>query len=354
MMSRSLRVLAVFSLRSLLGALLIAALVVAPMPGRAQSAPLRIGLVTDIGSVSDRSFNQSAWEGAKTAADLLGGEADYIETTDSADYANNIRIFIDQGYNVIITVGFALGDATLTAAAQYPDVHFVAVDVDTDQLMNAANLSLKNVTGLIFPENQSGFLAGFLAARMTQTGVIAQVLPAEIPPVARFKEGFESGAQWASQGKVKILSTYHPGGLAVAFTDPAWGALTAGQAIDQGADVIFSGGGTTGNGGLQEVARRTTPEEALYCIGVDTDQWYSVPEAQPCLITSAVKQISDGVVAIIQALREGNLPSGNFVGQVGLAPMHDFEEIVPQAVKDEIEQVRADLQSGKLKPDGSK
>lgn len=303
----------------------------------------KIGLVTDVGQVDDRSFNQSAWEGAQQAAAELGGVAEYVETKNPNDYAANIALFTEQDYDVIITVGFALGQATIEAAKQNPDVKFIGVDQFQGEVT-------ANVTGLIFQEAKAGFLAGVLAGRMTKSGTVAAVLGTDqVPPVVAFKEGYEAGARYA-RPDVKLISTYHPGGLAVAFDDPAWGAQTAGQAIDQGADVIFGAGGKTGNGALEEVAKRTTSDNPLYCIGVDTDQWETVPAAHPCLISSAMKLITSGVVTLVKQAKEGTIQGGNFLGDVGLAPFHDFDSVVPAEVKAELEQLAIDLKADKIDP----
>lgn len=204
--------------------------------------------------------------------------------------------------------------------------------------------AIPNVTGLIFPEDVSGFLAGVLAAEMSQTGTIAAVLGTDlVPPVVAFKEGYEAGARYVNPD-INIISTYHPGGLDVAFTDPEWGASTAAQALDQGADVVFGAGGKTGNGALIEVASH----EGAYCIGVDSDQWETVPEAHPCLISSAMKLITPGVADLIWAAYEGNFPGGNYIGEAALAPFHDFEDQIPDEVKARIEEVRAGLESGEI------
>ncbi|MBX3081187.1 MAG: BMP family ABC transporter substrate-binding protein [Anaerolineae bacterium] len=306
---------------------------------------LKIGLVTDVGEVDDRSFNQSAWEGAQAAAKAAGGTADYVETKDPADYANNIAQFADNDYDIIITVGFALGEATATAAKKYPNIHFIGVD----QFQGEA---ITNLTGLIFTEGKAGFLAGVLAARLTKSGTIAAVLGTDqVPPVVAFKNGYEAGAKYINPD-IKILSTYHPGGLAVAFVDPKWGSDTAKQALDQGADVVFGAGGKTGNGALQAVAERTTKDKPLYCIGVDTDQWDTVPEAQPCLVSSAMKLITKGVVDIVKQHTDGTITAGNFVGDVGLAPFHDFESVVPDEVKKELDSVSEKLLSDEIKLNG--
>ncbi len=214
------------------------------------ASDLKVGLVTDVGRVNDRSFNQSAWEGVQQAAMALGATEEnikYIETQDAKDYADNMQQFIDAGYDVIVTVGFALGEATAEAAANNPDINFIGVD----QFQGEA---LPNLAGLIFHEDQSGYLAGALAAQLSETGTIGAVLGTDlVPPVVAFKEGYEAGAK-AINPDINIISTYHPGGMDVAFTDPEWGAATARQAMDQGADVVFGAGGITGNGALQEVA----------------------------------------------------------------------------------------------------
>jgi basic membrane protein A len=311
----------------------------APAEGAAAGA-LQIGLVTDVGRVNDRSFNQSAWEGVQVVAAGLGLSEDeykYIETQDAKDYADNIQQFIDAGFNVIVSVGFALGEATVAAAKENPDIYFIGVDQFQAE-------ELPNVTGLIFHEDQSGFLAGALAAHLTESGTIAAVLGTDlVPPVVAFKEGYEAGARYINPD-INIISTYHPGELSQAFTDPEWGAATARQAIDQGADVVFGAGGMTGNGALQEVATA----EGLFCIGVDTDQWETLPAAHPCLVSSAMKLITPAVADLIALEVEGQRITGNFFGEAGLATFHDFEDVVPQEVKDSLIEIDAGLKDGTI------
>ena len=297
-----------------------------------------VGLITDVGEVDDKSFNQSAWEGVQLAEEELGAIVNYVETKDAKDYASNIALFADKGYDTIVTVGFAMGEATAVAAGQYPDIDFIGVDQGQwgveDPLM----------AGLIFNEDKAGFLAGALAAMITESGTVAAVLGTDlIPPVVAFKEGYEGGARYINPD-INLISTYHPGGLDVAFTDPEWGGTTAKQAIDNGADVVFGAGGKTGNGALEEVATH----DGLFCIGVDTDQWLTVPGAHPCLITSAMKLITPGVFDLVKFSHDGNFPVGNYIGDVGLAPFHDFEDQVPQDVKDQLEEIDAGLKDGSI------
>ena len=296
-----------------------------------------VGLVTDVGEVDDKSFNQSAWEGVQQAGEELDAKVEFIETGDAKDYAANIGLFADQNYDVIVTVGFALGEATAEAAAKYPDIDFIGVDQFQVEAMD-------NYAGLIFPEDKAGFQAGALAAMLSENGTIAAVLGTDlVPPVVAFKEGYEGGAKYINPD-INLITTYHPGGMDVAFTDPEWGATTAKQAIDQGADVVFGAGGKTGNGALIEVAG----VDGAFCIGVDSDQWETVPEAHNCLVSSAMKLITPGVFNLVKLSNEGNLPGGNFVGQTGLAPFHDLDSQVSQEVKDKLADIEAGLDDGSI------
>ncbi len=328
----------------LLAVVMIASLILSACGGEATEADcaeedvLCVGLVTDVGEIDDKSFNQSAWDGVQQARDDLGAIVNYVETKDAKDYGANMQLFIDKDYDVLVTVGYAMGTATAEAAAANPDVLFIGVD------QGQWGDILPNLVGLIFHEDQSGYLAGVLAAKMTQTNTIAAVLGTDlIPPVVAFKEGYEAGARSVNPD-INIISTYHPGGLDVAFTDPEWGATTAAQAIANGADVVFGAGGKTGNGALIETAGTA----GLYCIGVDSDQWETVPEAHACLISSAMKLITPAVFDLITMANEGTFPSGNYYGAAGLAPFHDFDSVIPQDVKDLIDETSAGLLDGSI------
>lgn len=302
-----------------------------------------IGLVTDVGKVDDKSFNQSAWEGVQAAEKDLGAKIDFIETTDTKDYGANISTFTDQKFDVIVTVGFLLGEATAVAAKANPDTKFIGVD----QFQAA---EVPNYAGLIFNEDKAGFLAGALAGYLTKTNKVGAVLGTNtVPPVVAFKEGYEAGAKYANPD-VSVKSTYHPGGADVAFTDPKFGADTARQLLDQGIDVVFGAGGRTGNGALAEVAKKNGE---AFCIGVDTDQWETVPEAHPCLVTSAMKLITPGVLKLAGEAKDGSMKGGNNFGDVGLADYHDLASKVPDDVKQKIDDLTPKVISGEV-PTGYK
>jgi basic membrane protein A len=304
-----------------------------------------VGLVTDVGKIDDKSFNQSTWEGVKQAETDLGAKVQYIETTDSKDYAKNIGQFGDAKYDVIVTVGFALGEATVAAGKQYPDIEFIGVDQ-----AQAPDAKVANVVGLVFPEDQAGFLAGALAALMSKSGKLGAVLGTDaVPAVWRYGEGYRAGAKYVKPD-VEVNVVYHNDvGFDKTFSDPEWGKTTALSMIDKGVDVVFGAGGKTGNGALLGCAERN-----VMAIGVDTDQYLTVPEAQKVLLTSAVKLLAPGTFDLLKLAKDGKFPAGgDFVGQAGLAPYHDFDSKVPADVKAKIDELTKALQDGSLKTDVS-
>ncbi len=308
----------------------------------ADTAVFCVGLVTDTGKVDDKSFNQAAHEGAKAAAADLDGFYKYVETQDAKDYAANMAQFTNKKYDVVVTVGFLMTDATVAAAKATPDTKFIGVDQGYPE-----GTSEKNLTGLIFPEDQAGYSAGYLAGLMTKTNKLGQVLGLEIPPVQKYAKGYEAGAK-AANPKVTVSTVYHPAGDN-AFNDPVWGASEAKKQLSQGADVVFGAGGGTGNGALQEVAKTSGAGTDVFCIGVDLDQWDTVPAAQPCLITSAMKLITKGVTDTVTAAKNGSFEGVQTLGEAGLAPYHDFDSKIPADVKTKVDDIVKQLQDGSLK-----
>lgn len=302
-----------------------------------------VGLVTDVGKVDDKSFNQSAYDGLKQAEKDLGAQIKYIETTDSKDYAKNIGTFADQKYDVIVTVGFALGEATIEAAKKYPDVKFIGVD----QFQGEA---IANLSGIIFDEDKSGYLAGVLAGMMTKANKIGGVFATDVvPPVWRFGEGYRAGIQSVNPTAEVNIVYHNDVGMDKTFTDPEWGKTTANSMMDKGVDVIFGAGGKTGNGALIAVAGKSTADKMIYAIGVDTDQYLTVPEAQKVLLSSAMKAITPAVFDDIKAAKEGTFKGGNFVGPVALAPFHDLDSAVSAEIKAKLAEVDKGLADGTIK-----
>ena len=304
-------------------------------------ATVKLGMVTDIAKLGDKSFNDSAWAGVQMAAKELGVEPKVIETTDPNDYEKNINQFISEGYNVIVTVGFALADATNAAAKANPEVKFIGVDQFQAE-------TIPNVAGLVFNEDQAGYLIGYLAASISKSGKIgAAVATDAVPPVWRFGEGYRAGAK-AAKPDINVQIVYHNDvGFDKTFSDPEWGKATALSMIDKGVDVVFGAGGRTGNGALLAAAERK--DKGVLAIGVDTDQYLTVPEAQAVLLSSAFKILDKGTADLILQASKGTLKGGNNYGEVGLAPFHDLDSKVPAELKTKIEELRKQLLDGSLK-----
>jgi len=299
-----------------------------------------IGLITDTGKVDDKSFNQSAWEGAEAAAQATGGFAKYIETTDPKDYASNIGQFVSKDYDVVVTVGFLMAESTVEAAKANSNVNFIGVDQFQGE-------ELPNLTGLVFPEDQAGYAAGYLAGLMTKTNKVGAVLGTDtVPPVKLFGEGYKAGIL-AANPEAQVTLVYHEPNNA--FNDPEWGAAESQKQLAQGNDIIFGAGGNTGNGALIEIAKAPGAGETIFCIGVDTDQYFTVPQAQKCLLTSAEKKLAQGTQDLILLAFQGSFPGGNYFGNTGLAPYHDTEAVVPAEVKQKVDEVIAGLSDGSIK-----
>jgi basic membrane protein A len=141
-----------------------------------------------------------------------------------------------------------------------------------------------------------------------------------------------------------VLIAYHPGGLARGFTDPDWGKATAQQMIQQQADILFGAGGNTGNGALLGALERN-----VLAIGVDADQWETLPQVRPVLLSSAMKLIAPGVFDLLKAVGEGSFKGGNTTGEIGLAPFHDTEPQVPTEVKQRLQQIDRGLKDGSIR-----
>jgi basic membrane protein A and related proteins len=343
------KIFAIFALLLMVAILLPAC---APATPDCKSASVYcVGLVTDVGKVDDKSFNQTAWEGVQKAK--TDGDADvvqYIETTDAKDYAKNIATFADEGYDQIVTVGFNLTEDTYAAAKKYPNTKFVGIDQFLVKDDTHPDFPIANLVGLVYNEDQSGFLVGALAAMMSKSHSIGGVFGTDaVPPVWRYGEGYKAGAAYedAKNGTTTtVTNVYHNDvGFDKTFTDPEWGATTAKSMIDKGADVIFGGGGKTGNGAVTAAA-----QGGVYAIGVDADQYFTLPEASKMLLSSAMKPETEPVAALIKLTKGGNFPQGGyFFGPAGYAPYHDLASQVPANVDAEMQALYKALTDGTLK-----
>jgi basic membrane protein A len=307
-----------------------------PTPGAV--AGLKIGMVTDIGALEDKSFNEFSWKGVQDGASAVGGTARNIVTKDIADYKQNIQSFIDQKYDIIVTVGFLIGTDTLAAAKANPSIQFFGVDQFVPDPVPA------NYQGLLFNEAQSGYLAGIVAATITKTNKIGAVGGrSDVPPVVNFIKGYENAAKATKPG-ISVTINYTED-----FNAPAKGEASAKTMIGQGVDVIFQVAGLTGAGALNAACSAN-----VYGIGVDVDQWQSLPANKPCIITSAEKHLQVAVRDAIKRFKDKGKQTGNFTNDaandgIGLSPIRNLTPI-PAGLEDKLRVAKADMASGKLKP----
>jgi basic membrane lipoprotein Med (substrate-binding protein (PBP1-ABC) superfamily) len=303
-------------------------------------------LVTDLGRVNDGTFNQFAYEGMVRAADEFDLDNRYIETQNETDYRANIDTCVAFGVDAVVTVGFLIADSTWAAAEDNPDVYFIGVDQFVFE-------GPPNYVGIQYREDQSGFLAGALAAMVTESGVVAGVYGVEIPPVVKFRNGFEQGVAYlnAEDGTdVQTLGVYIDDFLA-----PDRGASAAEQFIGEGADVIFGAGGPTGTGGILAAAA-----QGVWVIGVDQDEYISSfgageTEGSQYIITSAIKRVDQGVYDMLAVLAQGDMESfvggGNYILEVAndgitFGPKHDAD--IPDEYYDRLTEIKDGLISGDI------
>jgi basic membrane protein A len=319
-------------------------------PGASPSGvALKVGMVTDIGALEDKSFNEYSWKGVQDGAAAVGGTARNIVTRDVADYKQNIQQFVEQKYDIIVTVGFLIGTDTMAAAKANPNIQFFGVDQFVCEPLNATDKECKgtpppNYQGLLFNEAQSGYLAGIVAATITKTNKIGAVGGrSDVPPVVNFIKGYENAAKATKPG-IQVSINYVED-----FNAPDKGDASAKTMIGQGVDVIFQVAGLTGAGAL-----RAACSAKVYGIGVDVDQYESLPDARGCIITSAEKHLQVAVRDGIKRFKEKGKQTGNFFNDaandgIGVSPIRNLNPI-PAGLEDKLKQAKADMASGKLKP----
>lgn len=299
----------------------------------------RVNLVTDIGRVDDGTFNQFAFEAMEAAVECFDFETSYIETVSEADYATNIATTLEANPNVVITNGFLIATDTLAAAEANPDTDFIGVDQFQEEFP-------ENYIGVLFREDQGGYMAGVLAATLSESGVIGVVGGREdVPPVVRFVNAYETGAKSVNPD-IRVLSVYNE-----SFTAPDKGASDAAQFIGEGADVIFGAGGQTGSGGIAAAA-----EQGVWAIGVDQDEYFTTfnsgdAPGSEYLATSAVKRVDLAVFRNIVASMSDEFAGSLYTLEaendgITYAPFHDAE--LPDEAIAALEEARAGLADGSV------
>jgi basic membrane protein A and related proteins len=302
--------------------------------------------VSDSGGFDDKSFNQTSLKGLTDAKTDLGIQTAQVESNSDAEYADNIDALIKQGCNSITTVGFLLGDATEAAAKKNPKVDFSIVDFGYAK-------PPKNLKGLTFNTAEPSYLAGYLAAAESESGVVGTFGGLNIPTVSIFMEGFRQGVEKYNEDKgkdVKLLGwNGKDGSFLNTFDDKSKGQSVAEGMIQQGADIIFPVAGPAGLGGLQ-----AAKDKGVHAIWVDTDGCVSASEYCDVLLTSVIKGMDVAVEQAIKDAVDGTFTNEVFVGTlanggVGLAPFHDAESSIDPEVKTEIEDLKQQIMDGSLK-----
>jgi basic membrane protein A len=310
--------------------------------------------VTDTGGVDDRSFNQTAFAGLEQAEADLGITPNVLESQSDADFEPNINAFIQQECDLIVTVGFLLGDATQAAAEANPEQRFAIVDVDFFDADAGQDITFENVRELTFATDQAAFLAGYVAAGMTETGTLGTYGGINIPPVTIFMNGFEAGMNHYNEENgtdVQLIgwsSEDQDGQFTGDFENQDNGRLTTESLLDEGADIIMPVAGPVGLGSVEAVRAAGGDAKLIW---VDTDGCESVPDACDLFLTSVMKNMDvavfDTVESAVNDEFEGGLYTGTLENEgVGMAPFHEFEDQVPAELADAVEQLRQDIIDG--------
>src|SRR5688572_2070670 len=291
---------------------------------------MKIGLVTDIGGLNDRGFNSLANQGLEQAADELGVEIRVLESQSDADYIPNLSTLAEEGFDLIITNGFLMGEATHQAAEEFPDTSFAIIDFayGGEGCEETNSCELPNLQGLVFKEQEAGYLVGYLAGLVTESNTISSVGGLKIPPVDRFIAGFQKGALDANPD-VTTLNGYSQD-----FVDQAKCKEVALDQIAEGSDVVFQVAGGCGLGALD-----AAQEEGIWGIGVDADQAFLGEH----VLTSAVKRVDQAVFETIQAVVDGTFEGGG-VSPFGLAEEGvGLGETSPNAPADAVSDTEAQI-----------
>ncbi|MBN9648662.1 BMP family lipoprotein [Terrisporobacter sp.] len=298
----------------------------------AKKEELKIAMVTSVGGVTDGSFNQSAWEGLQKAEKDLGIKASYIESKQEADYVTNLEQAVDNNNDLILATGFPMQQALLEAAKNYPEQKFAIVDVDYGEE------TPDNVTCISFNEEQSGYVVGLVAGKMTKTNKVGFVGGMNNVVIKKFQVGYEAGVKEANSN-AKVLVQY-----VNSFADQAKGKSIANQMYNNNADILFACAGDSGLGVL-ECAKET----GKYAIGVDRDQNNIAPGN---ILTSAMKKVNEGVYTVVENLKDGKLDGGKTLvfglKEEGIGLAASTDKNVPKDVIDYVNSKIEKIISGEI------
>jgi basic membrane protein A len=305
--------------------------------------------LTDLGSVSNNSFQESVNKSLINAEKTLGIRVEVLESFTEADYEKNLTTFIENRCGLIVSAGYMLGDITIAFAQAHPDYYFTVIDVDV-------NADLPNLVSQVYQVDEAAFLAGYLAARMTETGKVATYGGLPLQPVMLFMDGFTRGVNYYNQVKgtnVKVVgwNINNPdGGMFVnSFDNMDLGVEIANELINQSVDVIFPVAGQVGLGTAMVMMERG----AGYIIGVDSDWAIENPEFASVILTSVLKNTDVTTYEIIRRSVEGAFQGGKYVGTlnndgVGLAPFYEMEGNIPEQIRNEIQEIREKIIVGEI------
>lgn len=320
--------------------------------GSGAAAGFKACMISDTNGFDDKSFNQTSFKGMTDAKAELGLQTAQVQSRAASDYAKNIQSMVDANCNIIVTVGFLLGDDTLAAAKKNPDIKFAIVDNNDPKTYPAVT----NLKPLIFNTAQSSFLAGYLAAGMTKTKKVGTFGGAKIPTVTVFMDGFSQGVDHYNKQKsadVQVLgwdAAKQDGQFTGDFTDTKGGQRTAEGLISQGADIVFPVAGSAGLGALQAAKASGGKVNGIW---VDTDGCVSAEQYCSNIITSVYKGMDVAVHDAIKAASDGSFSNEPYVGTLendgtGLSPFHNFDSKIPAELKSELDALKADIISGKI------
>ena len=315
--------------------------------GGTPSKTYKVGLVTDIGGLNDRSFNHLAYLGLQKAISQLHVKGDVSESKSGDDYIPFLTNYASKNYDLVIGVGFLMQEAVGTVSGQFPNVHFAIIDgAGTDA--NGNDLKHANVVSLLFREQDAGAMVGVIAGMLEKDGkakknqhVISAVGGVSIPPVDRYIAGY----RWAAKMEDPSINVLI--GYSNDFTDPAKCKGVAQSQINQNADILFQVAGGCGTGVLQAAG-----QAGVYSIGVDADQGY----VDNSVIASALKKVDVATFTAIQDVVNGSFSGGvlTFDIQNGGAGYQVDNLQLPDDIKAELTKVEGEIKAGTLTPPSTK